>query len=240
VTATVIVVRFVWVFPATFLPRWLWPKLRRRDAVPSWKSAFVISFAGIRGVVSLIAALSIPVAVSGHPFPHRNVILFVTFCVILATLVGEGLLLPFVLGRLGMIAAGQAERSSAKARELAARIIGVEAALAELDGLERQGASAAAVASLRQLHQDRRAALLATADPAIRLSPVAEDSALQARLILAERRRIAEIYERGQLTDEARRRVERELDLEEARNRHALKSATGDSLGDPEAEAMRK
>ncbi|HEY1927262.1 MAG TPA: Na+/H+ antiporter [Caulobacteraceae bacterium] len=240
VTVTVIVVRFVWVFPATFLPRWFWPKLRRRDAGPSWKSAFVISFAGIRGVVSLIAALSIPVAVSGHPFPHRNVILFVTFCVIVATLVGEGLLLPFVLARLGMVAAGEAERASAKAREVAARIIGVEAALAELDGLERQGASAAAVASLRRLHQDRRAALLATADPAIRLSPVAEDSALQAQLIFAERRKIAEIYERGQMTDEARRRVERELDLEEARNRHSLESATGVCLGDPEEEAMRK
>jgi monovalent cation/hydrogen antiporter len=96
------------------------------------------------------------------------------------------------------------------------------------------------VASLRRLHQDRRTALLATADPSVTVSPVAQASALEARLIVAERRRIAEIYQHGQMTDEARRRVERELDLEDARNRHALQSATGDSLGDPETETMRK
>lgn len=73
----------------------------------------------------------------------------------------------------------------------------------------------------------------------VAVSPVAEASGLQSRLILAERRRIAEIYRRGEMTDEARRRVERELDLEDARNRHALQSATGGSLSDPEAEAMR-
>jgi CPA1 family monovalent cation:H+ antiporter len=240
VTGAVIVVRFVWVFPATFLPGWLWPGGRRRDPAPSWQRAFVISFAGIRGVVSLIAALSIPIAVSGQPFPGRDVILFVTFCVIVATLVGQGSLLPLVLERLGMVAAGEAEESRAKSRELAARILGVEAALAELDVLERQGAPAAAVASLRRLHQDRRTALLATADPSVTVSPVAQASALEARLIVAERRRIAEIYQHGQMTDEARRRVERELDLEDARNRHALQSATGDSLGDPETETMRK
>ncbi|HEY2049046.1 MAG TPA: Na+/H+ antiporter [Caulobacteraceae bacterium] len=237
VTVAVIVVRFVWVFPATFLRRWLRPAAHRRDPEPSWQSAFVISFAGIRGVVSLIAALSIPVAVSGHPFPGRNVILFVTFCVIIATLVGQGSLLPFVLKRLGMVAAGEAEDASAKAHEIAARVLGVEAALAELDALERQGAPPFAVAGLRRLHQDRRTALLATADPSVTVSPVAEAGALQSRLILAERRRIAEIYRRGEITDEARRRVERELDLEDARNRHALESATGDSLGDPQAEA---
>jgi monovalent cation/hydrogen antiporter len=239
VTVTVIVVRFVWVFPATYLPRWLFPALRRRETRPSWQDPSVIGFAGIRGVVSLIGALSIPVAVAGRPFPDRDVILFVTFCVIVATLVGQGSLLPWVLTRLGLVAAGEAEDAQAKARELAARIQGVEAALAELDALERQGAPTGAVANLRRRHEDRRAALLGAADPAVTANPVAEDSGLQSRLILAERRRIAEIYRRGAMTDEARRRVERELDLEDARNRHALESATGDSLGDPEAEAIR-
>jgi CPA1 family monovalent cation:H+ antiporter len=160
--------------------------------------------------------------------------------VILATLVGQGMLLPFVLTRLGMVAAGREEQARAKSREVAARILGVEAALAELDVLEKEGAPTRAVASLRRLHVDRRTALLATADPSIQVSPVAEDSALQSRLILAERLRIAEIYRSGQMTDEARRRVERELDLEDARNRHALESATGDSLADPQVESMRK
>jgi monovalent cation/hydrogen antiporter len=239
VTVTVIVVRFVWVFPATYLPRWLFPALRRREARPSWQDPSVIGFVGIRGVVSLIGALSIPVAVAGRPFPDRDVILFVTFCVIVATLMGQGSLLPWVLTRLGLVATGEAEDTQAKARELAARIQGVEAALAELDALERHGAPAGAVANLRRRHEDRRAALLGVADPAVTANPVAEDSGLQSRLILAERRRIAEIYLRGAMTDDARRRVERELDLEDARNRHALESATGDSLADPEAEAIR-
>ncbi len=60
VSATVIVVRFLWVFPVTYLPRWLWPPLRKREPIPSWRPPFLIGFAGLRGAVSLAAALSIP------------------------------------------------------------------------------------------------------------------------------------------------------------------------------------
>ncbi len=82
--------RFLWVFPVTYMPRYLWPPLRKREKAPSWRPPFLIGFAGLRGAVSLAAALSIPLMAHGQPFPHRDLILFATICVIAATLVGQG------------------------------------------------------------------------------------------------------------------------------------------------------
>ena len=83
-TTIVIVVRFVWVFPATYLKR----------PTPPWQETFLIGFTGIRGVVSLVAALSVPEMIGDQPFPERDLILFVTFCVILVSLIGQGTTLP--------------------------------------------------------------------------------------------------------------------------------------------------
>ena len=239
VSVTVILVRFVWVMPATYLPR-LIPAVRRRTPTPPWQYPFVVGFTGIRGVVSLAAALAIPVAIDGAPFPARNLMLFVTFVVIIVTLVGQGSLLPRVIRALGLANAGAAEAAAAKSQEIAARIEGVAAALAALDRLEAQGAPEAAVRALRRRHCDRRAEYDGTSNPDIEGSPVAEDARLQALLIDAERRRIAEMYAEDRITDDARRRIERELDLEDARNRHALESATGDRMADPESETLER
>ncbi len=236
VTLVVIVVRFVWVFPASYLPR-LSRRIRRRETDFSWQRPFLISFTGIRGVVSLAAALAIPEQVGSAPFPERDLILFVTFVVIMATLVGQGALLPPVIRALGLADEGRREAARDKAAEVAARLHGIEAALAELDRLAAAGAPAAAVTALRRRHCDRRAEFAGTADMAGAVSPVAEDARLQARLIDAERRAIATAYRRSEITDDARRRIERELDLEDARNVHALESATGNRLADPESEA---
>jgi monovalent cation/hydrogen antiporter len=87
ITAVVIVARFVWVFPATYLPRWLFPPVRKKDPSPPWQWPFVLAFTGVRGIVSLAAALAIPLVTSaGQPFPYRDLILFLTFSVILITL----------------------------------------------------------------------------------------------------------------------------------------------------------
>ncbi len=97
-TAIIIAARFIWFFPATYLPRWLSPALARRDPSPPWQTPFIVSFIGVRGVVSLAAALAIPFTVtSGAPFPHRDLILLITFGVIILTLVGQGLMLPSVI-----------------------------------------------------------------------------------------------------------------------------------------------
>ena len=92
VTLTVIVTRFLWMFPATYLPRWISPSLRRRDPAPPWQWPFVLGFTGVRGIVSVAAALAIPLTTQdGQPFPHRAVVMFLVFVVILVTLVGQGL-----------------------------------------------------------------------------------------------------------------------------------------------------
>lgn len=92
-----IALRFLWVYPAAFVPRWLSARVRR-DPSPGWKGPLVIGWAGMRGVVSLATALSIPLLMEdGTPFPHRNLIIFITFVVILITLVVQGLTLPFII-----------------------------------------------------------------------------------------------------------------------------------------------
>src|SRR5579885_512588 len=94
-TAIVVIARYIWVFPATYIPRWTWPGLAKRDPSPPWQQVFFLAFTGMRGVDSLAVALAIPYVVeSGAAFPHRDLILFVTFGVIIVTLIGQGLILP--------------------------------------------------------------------------------------------------------------------------------------------------
>lgn len=92
-----ILIRFIWVYPIAIIPRLLSKRIRETEPSPGWKGPFIISWSGMRGVVSLAAALSIPLTVNGFPFPHRNLILLVTFIVILITLVIQGLSLPLVI-----------------------------------------------------------------------------------------------------------------------------------------------
>ena len=105
----VIVARFAWVYPATYVPRFLSKRLRERDPYPSWRTVFVIAFTGVRGAVSLAAALALPYALAnGDAFPYRDLILFVTFSLILVTLFGTGLGLPPLVRWLGVARDGAA------------------------------------------------------------------------------------------------------------------------------------
>jgi len=98
ISLLVIVVRIAWIFPGTYIPRLLFKKIREREANPGWKGPLVLGWAGMRGVISLAAALSIPLVTNdGTPFPHRNLIIFITFVVILVTLVFQGLTLPVLI-----------------------------------------------------------------------------------------------------------------------------------------------
>src|SRR5262244_3087607 len=127
ITLLVIAARFIWIYPATYLPRWLSPSLAKRDPSPPWQGPFTIGFVGVRGVVSLAAALAIPFALNnGQPFPHRDMILFITFGVIIITLVGQGLMLPFVVRWIGLTRIGKEEQASAIQSELAARASALE------------------------------------------------------------------------------------------------------------------
>lgn len=93
-----ILVRLLWVYPGAWLPRLISRRIRKREPSPGWKPVFLIGWSGMRGVVSLASALAIPMTLSsGEDFPHRNMILFITFCVILSTLVVQGLSLPLII-----------------------------------------------------------------------------------------------------------------------------------------------
>jgi len=222
--AVVIVVRFVWVFSASYLPSLIRPSAT--SARPPWRHTFLIGFTGIRGVVSLVAALSIPEMAGADGFPQRDLILFVTFCVILASLVGQGATLPALIGWLGLDRQGAREALEAKRAEVLARVAGIDAVLGRLQELERHGTPNRAVASLRRLNQERRVDLLQTSDEAFDGEPSADAANLQLELVAAERASIAVQFADGKLSDEARRRIERELDLEDAWVRHAARSVT--------------
>jgi Na+/H+ antiporter len=127
ISLVVITSRFIWMYPATYLPRWLFPPIRRKDPSPPWQWPFALAFTGVRGIVSLAAALAIPfTTASGQPFPDRDLILFITFCVIFATLVGQGLLLPKVIRALGLAHAGNRERKDNLVQEQQARRSAIE------------------------------------------------------------------------------------------------------------------
>jgi CPA1 family monovalent cation:H+ antiporter len=222
-TLVVIVVRFLWVFPASYL---------KRGSKPRWQETFLVGFTGIRGVVSLVAALSIPELAGEDLFPDRDLILFVTFCVILVSLVGQGAALPKVIEFLKLDEVGRKEAEAAKRSEIGARIAGIEAALRRLDELEAAGIASRAVANLRRLHEERRLDFEQTADTSVDGAPAAESAGIQLQLIAAERAGIAAQFAAGKLTDEARRRIERELDLADSMLRHSADSAAGQGFGE--------
>lgn len=224
VTLTTIVARFAWVYAGTYLPR-LIPMVRRREPAPDRRIAFMVSFTGLRGVVSLAAALSIPITMDGQPFPHRDLVLFIAFFTVVATLVGFGSVLRRVAHGIGLDNAGRDEAVKAKRDERAARLKGVRAVLKELEQVEAEGQQAVSVGALQRYHSDRLALLTATADETTQDEPAADAARLQLRLISAERAKVMRLYDEGRITDEARRRIERELDLEEARSKHAEESA---------------
>jgi CPA1 family monovalent cation:H+ antiporter len=226
VSAVVILTRFIWMYPGTYLPRLLFPPLKRRDPSPPWQWPFALAFTGVRGIVSLAAALAIPLtAANGEPFPGRDLILFLTFAMILVTLVGQGLMLPFVIRTLGLAHAGRLERHFDTLQEYKARRQGIAAAIERLDGL----------ASERNLIEEIVQPLRAYYTNRLKLTELRSDGhdghrecaelrdEIELLLISAERRHINQLSRSGMLKDEARRRIERELDLREAHlsNGHA-------------------
>jgi CPA1 family monovalent cation:H+ antiporter len=202
------------------LPRWLSASLARRDPAPPWQWPFVLAFTGVRGIVSVAAALAIPfVTDNGLAFPERDLILFLTFAVILVTLVGQGLMLPTVIRALGLAEAGRIERHEARAEEFAARRQAIEAAIEQLDELTTaRGLPEEIVAPIR-LHQQSRLNSVwhRGEDGESHQRIVKTHDEIERLLIGVERDRVNELYRIGNLKDEARRRIERDLDLRESR-----------------------
>ncbi|MFL6790245.1 MAG: Na+/H+ antiporter [Bradyrhizobium sp.] len=217
VAVIVIVARFAWVFPGTYLPRWISRRVRERDPYPSWRAVFVVAFTGVRGAVSLAAALALPLALpSGEPFPYRDLILFVAFGVIFITLVGLGLGLSPLVRWLGVTKDGRDEHIAEHEAEIAARREALAAALKSLDAITDDRELSDEVVKLLRARHEIRANQLPDS-----LNPDAHDisaasTALTRELIAAERKFIHTLLRDGKITDETRRRIERDLDLEEA------------------------
>lgn len=217
VSLAVILVRILWVFPATYLPRIVFKSIRERDPSPPWRSVAVISWAGMRGVISLAAALALPLTTqSGAAFPQRDLILFLTFNVILATLVLQGLSLPFLIRALGLEDDGSVERE-----ETRARIEAADAALARLEELaEEDWVREDTADRVRGMFGYRRSRFVA------RHLGVDDDGyeersqayqRLSRELLRAQRNALVRLRNEGEISDEALHRIERDLDLEETR-----------------------
>jgi monovalent cation/hydrogen antiporter len=213
---TVILVRMVWVFPATYVPRWASRRIRERDPSPSWRNVSIIAWTGMRGVISLAAALALPLqTASGVLFPDRDLIIFLTFCVILATLVVQGLSLPVLIRALGL----EDDRIGDK-EETHGRVSIAEAALERLDELaDEDWVREDTAERIRGLYSYRRNRFASRfeGDP----EGVEERSAayqhLMVELLGAQRLRLITMRDEGSIGDEVMHRIERDLDLEESR-----------------------
>jgi monovalent cation/hydrogen antiporter len=217
ISVTAIVVRILWVFPGTYVPRFLSAKIRKREERPAPRNVFLVSWAGMRGVVSLAAALALPLTVAGGaPFPERDLIIFLTFAVILATLVGQGLTLPFLIRGLRIAVDGGDDHQEAHARMSAA-----EAAVQRIEELARQWPGhLELIDTLRAQYEHRSRDIErhhsdGPADETER--ELFEHRLIRSAVIDAEREALVRLKETGAVRDDVFRRVERDLDLEELR-----------------------
>jgi monovalent cation/hydrogen antiporter len=226
-TLIIIAARFLWIFPAVYIPRWVSKSLAKRDPSPPWQQPFFLSFTGIRGVVSLAAALAIPYTLdNGQPFPHREMILFITFGIIIVTLVGQGLILPYVVEWLGLTSIGKQERIAEIHAELEARQAALDEMKKKLDQfIDERELPDEVITLLRTRNESRLQLLPSNLTGGIESARLSVN--LKRELIDAERDFIFQLLRDGKITDEARRRIEYELDLEEASVANRAKGGGG-------------
>ncbi|QKG18383.1 Na+/H+ antiporter [Actinomadura verrucosospora] len=215
--AVTVAARFVWVFPASRLPRLLSRRERAREDL-GWRGATVVSWAGMRGVVSLAAAFAIPFQASGAPFPGRDLIIFFTFTTVLATLLVQGLTFPALIRVLGV--GSERERYTDTVAEAGAQHAAANAALARLDELTAaEDLDEAVVERLRQLaeHRQLRAweRLGGGTGPQGEEVPTATYRRLRREMLSAERQVFVQMRNDRRIDDEVLNRVLHELDLEE-------------------------
>jgi len=212
----VIATRLGWGFTVPTLVRVLDRRPTRRARRAGARERLVAGWSGMRGAVSLAAALALPLTTStGQPFPHRHLIIFLTFAVILATLVGQGLSLPWLIRRLGLH-----RDDSQTQEELRGRLRATEAALARLEELAGEDWTRGdTVERMRGLYQFRRRRLNGRGG-----SP--DDDGAQDRslayqrlvheLLEAQHREIVQLRNQGQISNQVMGRIEHDLDLDDS------------------------
>jgi monovalent cation/hydrogen antiporter len=217
VSAVVIAVRIGWGFTVPYLVRALDRRPAQRARRIGARQRLVAGWSGMRGAVSLAAALALPLETStGQPFPQRNLLIFMTFGVILATLVLQGLSLPWLIRRLGLH-----RDDSEDQEELRGRLRATDAALARLEELAaEEWTRDDTVERMRGLYQFRRRRLKARGgyldDDGAQDRSLAYQRLVR-ELLQAQRQAIVRLRNQGEISNEVMHRIERDLDLEDAR-----------------------
>jgi monovalent cation/hydrogen antiporter len=219
IIAVVVGTRFVWMFTVPYLVRALDRRASQVERRVGAAPRIVVGWAGMRGAVSLAAALSLPLETdAGAPLPERDLVIFLAYCVVLFTVVVQGLTLPALIRRLGVVE----DRSEEEAEEHSARIAAAEAALTALDGLAAEDWTRdETIERVRGLYAFRRRRFgtlsgeLEDEDGIVDRSQAYQR--LMRELIEAQRAAIVQLRNDGQISSDVMRRVERDLDLEESR-----------------------
>ncbi len=216
ISVTAILVRLGWVPMIAVIPRYLSSALRARDPLPPWPHLFLVGWTGMRGIVTLAAAMALPVSThTGQPFPFRTEIILLSFTVILVTLVCQGLTLAPLIRRLGISDGPEGEREEMHAREQAAK-----AALSRLSALSQQEWPKPHHVEQLQSHYGRRRRRFAL-DTEIDSECKKETSDALLRLreetLAAERSALIQLRDDGTISDEVLHRLEQELDVEALR-----------------------
>ncbi|MCX5273650.1 Na+/H+ antiporter [Streptomyces virginiae] len=211
----VVVARFLWVFPATFVPRWISPRIRDRELETDWKAPVIVGWAGMRGVVSLAIAFSVPMSV-----PHRNLILFLTFTTVIGTLVVQGLTLPPLIRALKLPPKDVQAETLAEAQAQSEASRAAEERLAELlEEPENSTLPPPLADRLRTVMERRRNAVwerLGEVNPETGESADDIYRRLAREMIAAEREVFVTLRDQRRIDDEMLRALLRRLDLEEA------------------------
>ncbi len=216
VTVVAVLARVAWVFPAIYLPRALLRRVRARDPAPPWQVPAVLSWAGMRGVVTLAAASTIPQSTnSGAPFPGRAEIIFLAFCVTVATLLLHGLTLPWVIRRLGVQGRESYDDTLAEADAIHAS---TQAALDRLESVS-DGAPDSVTTRLRKAAEQRSHSVwerLGRPQTELGEAPSVIYRRLRLEMLAAERDTLVSLRDAGRINDQVLSRTLHELDLEEA------------------------
>lgn len=215
ISGVAMVIRMVWVFPSAYIPRLISKRIRGREDRPPWQLVTLIGWCGMRGIVSLAAALALPIGGSGiAAFPYRDLIIFLTFCTIVATLVIQGLTMPPLIRWLKI---GGDWRTYDEERKARAQI--TQAALRTFDEYAKEHSIPQTSAErLREEYQQRLESLHPT-----RLAMTEQQDTLNhLRLVLlrAQRKELIHQWKLQEIGDETLHEIEHELDLEEQRLRH--------------------
>ena len=221
ISVVTIIIRIIWVYPGTYLPRILSKKVREKEVRPNWRTTFIVAWSGMRGVVSLASALAIPLTLDGRAYPNRDLILFITFVVILFTLVLQGLSLPWLIRVLKIEDPGE-NMTEQKA------IINARLATVSLEYMQSNYDGEISQFEPFRLLKDRYEKIIELADT--RYMDVDNNATIgfarAYRKMLVEivgikREEIRKIRRDQVCSDELIRTKERELDLEEARLRNS-------------------